>query len=110
MTNETSTLSPKSQHALKYVAHVVVLGLWLSVGSVFALQQVFAEHGLGTMLNYWLWFAGYAAVSTLAVRFVKSGVAALLVHAGLVIALNLIPTSAPWAMLRAGYDLLLTRS
>ena len=110
MTNQTSTLSPQSQNTLKYVAHAVVLGLWLSVGAVFALQQVFAQHGLGTMLNYWLWFAGYAAVSTLAVRFVKSGVGALLVHAALAIGLNLLPDSGPLAMLRAGYDLLLTRS
>lgn len=110
MTNETSTLSPQSKKTLKYVAHLVVLGLWFSVGVIFALQQVFAQHGLGTMLNYWLWFAGYAAVSTLAVRFVKSGVSALLVHAGLAIALNLLPDTGPLAMLRAGYDLLLTRS
>ena len=110
MTNQTSTLSPQSQNTLKYVAHAVVLGLWLSVGAVFALQQVFAQHGLGTTLNYWLWFAGYAAVSTLAVRVVKSGVGALLMHAALAIGLNLLPDSGPLAMLRAGYDLLLTRS
>lgn len=110
MTDTTQPLSPQSQATLKYVAHGTVLLVWLTAGALLALQQVFAAHGLGVMLNFGLWFIGYAAVSTLLVRLVRSAVVVLLVHAGLAVVLNLIPTTMPFAMLRAGYDLLLTRS
>ena len=103
-------LASQSTNTLKYVAHGVALLLWFAAGAVFSLQQVFAAHGLGVTMNYWLWFTGFAAVSTFAVRFTKSAVAAMGVHAALAVVLNLIPTTMPWAMLRAGYDLLINRS
>jgi len=43
------------------------------------------------------------------VRFVKSAVVVLIVHAAFALLLNLIPTTMPWSMLRAGYDLLVSR-
>jgi hypothetical protein len=101
--NETLPL----QKSLKYVAHVTVLSLWLTGGSVLTVLQLWQSHGLGETINYWLWFAGYAGVTTLAMRPLRSGVAALITHAAFVLVLNLIPTSHPWSMLRAGYDLLL---
>jgi hypothetical protein len=110
MNAPNSSLSPQSQSTLKYVAHVGVLGLWLVAGGVFTLQQMFAQHGLGTSVNYWLWFIGYVAVSSAPLRLFRSALPVLGLHAGLAMVLNLLPTTMPFAMLRAGYDLLLTRS
>lgn len=110
MTTSTAELSPQSQNALKYVAHAVVLALWFTAGCVFGLRQLFLEHGLGVSVSYWLWFTGFVAVSTFLTRFVKSAVGVLAVHAGLALALSLLPTAMPFGLLRAGYDLLLTGS
>ena len=82
----------------------------LVAGGVFTLQQMFAQHGLGTSVNYWLWFVGYVAVSSAPLRLFRSALPVLGLHAGLAMVLNLLPTTMPFAMLRAGYDLLLTRS
>jgi|APLak6261678615_1056124.scaffolds.fasta_scaffold06059_2 hypothetical protein len=104
------TTTPSSTpQTVKYLAHGAVLGLWVIAGLVFTFTQLFASQGLGATVNYWLWFVGFAGVTTLAVRFVKSAVVVLIVHAAFALLLNLIPTTMPWSMLRAGYDLLVSR-
>lgn len=105
----TTNTSPSTQNTLKYLAHAGVLGLWLIAGGVFTFTQLFASRGLGASVNYWLWFIGFAGLTTLAVRFIKSAVVVLIVHAAFAALLNLIPTSMPWAMFRSGYDLLINR-
>lgn len=104
----TTTPNPSAQTG-KFLAHGAVLGLWVIAGLIFTVTQLFASKGLGATVNYWLWFVGFTGVTTLAVRFVKSAVVVLIVHAAFALLLNLIPTSMPWSMLRAGYDLLVSR-
>ncbi|MGV3619218.1 MAG: hypothetical protein ACO1OB_00295 [Archangium sp.] len=110
MTTTNAVLSEDSRNSLKYVAHLLVLGLWLIAGGIFSLQQMFAAHGLGATLNFWLWFVGYVAVSSLPLKLFRSPMAVMALHAGLAIGLNLLPTSMPFGLLRAGYDLLLNHA
>lgn len=105
----TTTAAASTQTSLKCLAHGAVLTLWLTAGGVFTLGQLFAERGLGAAMNDWLWFAGPVGVTTLGVRFFRSGVAVLIGHAAVALVLNLIPTARPFAMLRAGSDLLVGR-
>jgi len=105
----TTTTSPGTRTSLTYLTHFGILGLWVAAGGVFSFTQLFAHGGLGTTLNYWLWFVGFGGLTTLVMRPVKSPVVVLLVHAVFAAVLNLIPTSMPWRMFRAGYDLLLNR-
>lgn len=103
----TSTLSDDSRSALKYATHGLVLFVWFGAGCVLALTQLFGTHALADSVNYWLWFAGLVALTTFLIRFTKSAVAVLAIHAAVALALNLIPTAMPFGLLRAGYDLLL---
>lgn len=92
--------------AMKNAGHLVILGLWGVLGLLFSIQQLFGHLAVVPVLAFWLWFAGFAALTTFFVARVKSVVGALLVHAGAFLALNLIPHVFPFSLLRLGLDLL----
>ena len=96
-------------NALKNVAHFVVLLFWIALGVLFSFSSVFTHHEVMPVLSFWLWFAGFVAVTTAVVRQVNSALGALATHAAIFILLNLIPTSFPFSLLRLGYDLLAGR-
>jgi hypothetical protein len=57
-------------------------------------------------IAFWLWFAGFAAVTTLLVRRIRSPLGALGVHGGFLLGLSLLPRVFPLELLRIGLDVL----
>jgi hypothetical protein len=99
-------------NAMKNLAHAVVLLGWTVAGVLFSLKALFGDAAgtLGQAIlatgGYWLWFAGLAAVTTVAIQKLKSPLGALALHAGLYVFLSLLPRFAPFGWLRLGLDLL----
>ncbi len=90
--------------------HFGILGLWALLGLGLTAKLVFGAGPLLASLftsgTWWLWFAGLAAVTTVAVKKWESAVAPLLVHAGAFLVLAAIPRVFPLNLLRLGLDLL----
>ncbi len=93
-------------NAMKNAAHLAVLLVWAALGALFSMSALFVHHDLISTLGFWLWFAGFAALTSTAVTQFNSPLGALGVHAGAFMLLNLVPRAFPFSLLRYGYDLL----
>lgn len=95
--------------AMRNLLHGVALALWAVMGLVFTAKSLFGGpimNGLFTAGTWWLWFAGFAALTTIVVRSFEKAVAPLLVHGAALIVLMAIPKIFPLNLLRLGVDLL----
>jgi hypothetical protein len=95
--------------ATRNMANFLILGIWFVAGAWLTLKCLTGNtDGLSVMagLGYWLWFAGFAALTTAAIGQVKSGVGALAIHALVFFAMILLPHSGSLSLLRLGIDLL----
>lgn len=100
----------KTMNALKNVTHSAVLGIWALAGLLFTFSSVFGvAHALGPPLIFWLWFAGFVAVTSMVVGKFKGPLAALATHGAALVVLSVIPRVFPLSLLRVGYDLLINR-
>ena len=93
--------------ALGNAVHLAVLALWAVLGVLFTLKSLFVLGALVPVLAFWLWFGGFAALTSLVTRSFEGPVAALLTHAGAFVGLSMVPRVFPFALLRVGLDLLL---
>lgn len=92
--------------AMKNAVHLGILGVWATLGAILTLKLVVGAFAVVTPLAFWLWFAGFAAVTTAAVKKFESPLAALGVHAAAFGLLTLVPTAFPFHFLRLGLDFL----
>lgn len=94
---------------MKNAIHIGILGIWATFGALLTFKLVFGALALFTPLAFWLWFAGFAALTTLAVKKFEGPIAALGVHAAAFGILHLIPRVFPLDLLRLGLDFLQSR-
>ena len=93
--------------AMKNVIHLAVLAAWAVAGIVFTFSGLFTPaHTLLEVLSYWLWFAGFAGLTTVVVGQFEKPVAPLILHAAAFMVLQVIPRVFPLSLLRLGLDLL----
>jgi hypothetical protein len=92
-------------NAMKNAAHLAVLAVWVVLGVLFSLKTLFLPALLPIVL-FWAWFGGYAAFTSFLASQFKNPLSALGVHAVTLLALQLVPKVMPFAILRAGLDLL----
>ena len=98
--------------AMKNAIHLGILGVWATLGILLTFNLVFGGSlalALSSPLAYWLWFAGFAAVTSAVVAKFEGPIAALGVHAAAFGILHLIPQVFPFNLLRLGLDLLSKR-
>jgi hypothetical protein len=95
--------------AFKNLTHATILAIWAVSGVVFTVSTVFGAAAVGPALVFWLWFAGFAALTSFAVSKLDGPLGALATHGGALLVLGLIPKVFPLSLLRVGYDLLLSR-
>lgn len=91
--------------AMKNAVHIGILAVWAVPALLISLKLVLAL-AVVAPLAFWLWFAGFAAVTTAAVRKLDGPVGALLVHAAAFGVLHLVPKVFPLHLLRLGLDFL----
>ena len=96
-------------HALKNLTHAGILGVWILAGLCFTFSSLFGAVTLGAVLVFWLWFAGFAAVTSYTVTKFDTAMGALATHGIALILLNVIPRVFPLSLLRVGYDLITHR-
>lgn len=99
-------------NAKRNLAHGVVLAAWGLAGALFTFKCLFVTpsvHSLGVSLSFWLWFAGFAAVTTWVASLFEKAWAALLVHGLAFVVLNAVPLVFPLSLTRLGLDLLTGR-
>lgn len=96
--------------AKRNLMHAAGLVVWGLMGLVFTAKALF---GAGPLLagitaagTWWLWFGGYAALTTVLMRSFAHAMAPLLVHAGMYITLAALPQRMPLSLFRLGLDLL----
>ena len=97
---------PTPSQPTRNMVHAVLLAVWAAVGLVLTLSAFAHPAMLLGAGAFWLWFAGFAAVTTLLVARTGTPLGALLVHGGLLLALSLVPRVFPLSLLRAGLDVL----
>ena len=91
---------------MRNAVHFLLLTGWGLLGVVFTLHSLGTLGGLLAAGTYWLWLLGFAALtSVVVVRFATPG-AAILVHAGVLLALALVPRLFPASLLSLGLDVL----
>jgi hypothetical protein len=88
------------------MVHVVLLALWALVGLVVTLGGFADPWNFLVAIAFWLWFAGFAAATTLLVARTGTPLAALGVHGGFLLAQSLVPRVFPLSLLRVGLDVL----
>ncbi len=97
-------------NAMKNLMHAVILAIWAVMGALFTLKCLFGTGPLVPSLfsagSWWLWFAGFAALTTLVMRRFESAIAAPLVHGAAFVVLMMIPRVFPLSIFRLGIDLL----
>jgi hypothetical protein len=96
-------------NAFKNLTHAAILGIWAVAGILFTLSSVFGSAAVAPALVFWLWFAGFTALTTLIVQKFKGPLPALATHGAALVVLSVIPKVFPLSLLRVGYDLLLSR-
>jgi len=97
-------------NALKNLTHSAILGIWAVAGLLFTFTSLFGvAHALGPVLVFWLWFAGFVALTSMVVKKFDGPIAALATHGAALVVLSVIPKVFPLSLLRAGYDLLINR-
>ena len=94
---------------MKNAVHIGILAIWATFGALLTFKLVFAAFAVATPLAFWLWFAGFAALTTAAVRKFEGPLAALGIHAAAFGVLHLIPRVFPLDLLRLGLDFLQMR-
>ena len=92
-------------NAMKNAAHLSILAVLVVLGVVFSLKSLFLPALLPIVL-FWAWFGGYAAFTSFLSSQFKNPLAAIAVHAGTFLGLQLVPKVMPFAILRMGLDLL----
>lgn len=96
--------------AMKNAVHLGVLAIWGTLGVLFTLKAIFGVAGLfaavSPVLGFWLWFAGFAALTSFLVSKFESPLAAAAAHALAYLGLHLVPQVFPLNLLRLGLDLL----
>jgi hypothetical protein len=96
--------------AMRNLFHGMILAAWAVAGVVFSVKVISASvelpGGLMEAGSFWLWFAGFTAVTTAAVVKTSKAWAPLAVHSLAFIALSMIPRVFPLSLLRLGLDLL----
>lgn len=96
-------------NAMRNLLHGIVLAIWALMGVVFTLKCLFSGSLVLTIWapgSWWLWFAGYAALTTAVMKQFKSAIAPPIVHASMFIILSALPKVLPFSLLRLGLDLL----
>ncbi len=96
-------------NGMKNAVHLGILGVWAVLGAMLSFKLVFGAFALFSPLAFWLWFAGFAAVTTMVVKKFEGPIAALGVHAAAFGILHLIPRVFPLDLLRLGLDFLKAR-
>src|SRR5579863_5027926 len=98
-----ATTKEDEMNALRNLMHMAVLAIWALMGSSLTLKALF---GAGASLpsfwmaaSWWIWFAGLAALTTWLVARWKSAVAALAVHAAVLLVLMALPRYLPFSLL-----------
>ncbi len=95
-------------NGMKNAVHLGILGVWAVLGAMLSLKLVLA-FTLLSPLGFWLWFAGFAAVTTMAMKKFEGPLAALGIHAAAFGVLHLVPRVFPLDVLRLGLDFLQQR-
>jgi hypothetical protein len=93
-------------HALKNLTHAAILGIWAIAGLCFSVSSLFGAAALGPVLIFWLWFAGFVALTSKVVSKFDTAIGALATHGAALVVLSVIPRVFPLSLLRAGYDLI----
>ncbi len=93
-------------NGMKNAVHLGILGIWAVLGALLSIKLVFGAFALFTPLAFWLWFAGFAAVTTVVVKKFQGPLGALGVHAAAFGILHLVPRIFPLDLLRLGLDFL----
>ncbi len=93
-------------NGMKNAVHLAILGIWATLGAILSIKLVFGALVLLSPLGFWLWFAGFAAVTTFAVKKLDGPLAALGIHAAAFGLLHLVPRVFPFDVLRLGLDFL----
>ena len=96
-------------NGMKNAVHFGILGVWAVLGAMLSLKLVVGSFALFTPLAFWLWFAGFAAATTLVMKKFQGPLAALGVHAAAFGVLHLVPRVFPLDLLRLGLDFLQAR-
>jgi hypothetical protein len=95
---------------MKNVVHLLLLAGWTLLGVVFTLKCLGSPSGVMTGLlaagAFWLWLAGFAAFTSVAVARFATPLAAVAVHAATLFILALTPPLFPASLLRFGLDVL----
>ncbi len=95
---------------MRNAIHLLLLAGWVLLGLVFTLKCLGSPAGLATGLlaagSFWLWLLSFAALTTVAISRLATPLSAVAVHAGLVVALALLPRAFPLSLMRFGLDVL----
>ena len=90
--------------------HRLNLTAWAVAGAIVSVRIPLGGGGAADALivagSWWLWFAGFAALTTAAVAKTTRAWAPLAVHSAAFLALNIVPRVFPLSLLRLGLDLL----
>ena len=92
--------------AARNLVHGLLLAVWAAVGLLVTLTAFAHPATLLGAGAFWLWFAGFAAATTVLVAQTGTPLGALLIHGGLLLALAVVPRVFPLSLLRAGLDVL----
>jgi hypothetical protein len=97
-------------NAFKNLTHATILGMWAVAGLIFTVGSIFgAAPALGSVLIFWLWFAGFAGATSYVVQKFEGPIGALCTHGAALVVVTLIPRVFPLSLLRIGYDLIVNR-
>ena len=88
------------------LVHGLLLAVWAAVGVMATLSALAHPASLLGAGAFWLLFVGFAVATTVLVARTGTPLGVLLVHAGLLLALALVPRVFPLSLLRAGLDVL----
>jgi|SRR5450631_1842083 hypothetical protein len=87
---------------MRNAIHFLLLTGWVLLGVVFTLKCLGSPGGLLVAGVYWLWLLGFAAVTSVLVARFATPLSAVVVHAGTLLVLALLPDVAGLALLRFG--------
>ncbi len=97
-------------NAMRNLVHFLLLAGLGVLGGLFTLKCVFTPAisfaTLWAAASWWLWFAGYALVTTSFITKLKSAWTPLVVHVATLLGLQMLPSVFPLTVLRHGLDLL----
>jgi hypothetical protein len=91
---------------MRNAVHFVLLTGWVLLGVVFTLRCLGSPGGLLVAGVYWLWLLGFAAVTSVFVARFSTPFAAVVVHAGTLLVLALLPEGSWVSLFRFGFTAL----